>query len=65
MADSLCVKAYSTLSASVLELMKDVEKLSRDLQHMHSAKPLFVSVVIHCFGLNGISCGSLMVCYMV
>lgn len=38
----LCVKAYSALSGSRLELIKDVEKLSRDLQNLHSAKPLFI-----------------------
>lgn len=41
-ADSLCVKPYSTLSYSVLELIKDVEKLSRGLQNLHIAKPLFI-----------------------
>ncbi|RLV96427.1 hypothetical protein DV515_00012618, partial [Chloebia gouldiae] len=35
----LCVKADPTLYGSLLELIKDVEKLSRDLQSLHSAKP--------------------------
>lgn len=41
-AGRLCVKPYSLLSCSVLELIKDVEKLSRGLQNLHIAEPLFI-----------------------